>query len=312
MPKAETVRERRPLRRRNEEVREEDLGDDIEFLSPRDVSHAHLARWGIYGEYGTGKTSFLRSIPDDLPVILVNTATENIKPIRDLPNFKVIHIRRWDDMGKLYLKIRKLTMVKTTDGWVPRQGIKRVVIAFDTLSRLQALALRKSVGKDKAWDEETAWKSMLALEAAGKNYDVWDNVGGLVSEAVRNFDMLPVHCIWLMQENDREPKFEHSSPVKTGPMLTPKALALVTETLEMLGRLYVVESDSDEDEEDGGGSISLGKKKSYEIDEGAREVRKLFIGKHSRYLAKGNTLMLGRVVTDPTWDKLAVTLEPEE
>jgi hypothetical protein len=50
--------------------------------------------------------------------------------------------------------------------------------------------------------------------------------------------------------------------------------------------------------------IDLNEGSKTRIPEAAHEVRKLFIGQHERYLAKGPTHVLGRIVRDPTWQKL--------
>jgi hypothetical protein len=113
-----------------------------------------------------------------------------------------------------------------------------------------------------------------------------------------------VHILYLMQENDREARFGEEGEVQTGPRLTPSALQGIRDSVEILGRLYVeVSTASGDGDDDSPPIIDLNEGRT-RIPEAAREVRKLFIGQHERYLAKGPTHILGRIVRDPTWDRL--------
>ena len=287
------------------------MATPLTFSRPADEMAATLARWGMYGRWGRGKTTLIGTIPPELPTLVVNTPTENIKPISHIKHLVRTPLTEWEQMTDLFLKVRSETMVKNrkTGSWEPdpdyvsgrKKGIR--VLAFDTLSRLQALAMKKRMGQDNLSPED-AYQLMLKVEKTGKGYDFWNDVGDWVAEAVRNFDTLPLHVIWMMQEDDREPKFEHSSPAITGPQLTPKALKQVMETLEIVGRLYVAPQEED--------LLDLGDKKSFQINPNMKEVHWLLLGQHDRYLAKGPTHILGYAVKNPTWDKLTEALDPSK
>jgi len=284
----------------------------LTFNRPKAVVNALLARWMIYSRYGRGKTTFLASIPPDLPVHLVNTPTENIKPVSHLDHFTATPLVEWDQMKDLFLLHRGKTMMKDrkTGFYVPDpdyvEGRSRWarVLAFDTLSKLQALAAMKARGIKV--DPDEAYELMVKLQKSGKDYNFWDNVGDMVTEAVNDFNQLPLHTIWLAQEEDKDPRFEHSSPTVTGPMLTPKALKGVMPIVELAGRLVVASESSDEDSLE----IRDSGTKSYEINTQTKEVRWLLLGQHDRYLTKGPTHVLGYAIRNPTWAKLAVSLDP--
>lgn len=278
----------------------------LEFKKAKDVVNRKYARWGIYGNNGVGKTTFLSTIPADLPLLVVNTAVENIKPVADLDHVTVTSMFYWDEMQELFLKLRGILTVRdSSNRLVPNpdivSGEKKFfrVVAFDTLTRLAALAAKKILGQDNISPED-AYKLMTALhEQKGRNFEFFNSLAGMVGEVVRNFEQLPIHIVWLFQERNREPEFEHSSPTVTGPDLTPAAVAQVKESVELLGRLYVTLNEEKD---------LLGKDGSYRINASATETRRLLIGQHDRYMAKGPTHILGYTVENPSWDKLAETL----
>jgi hypothetical protein len=129
----------------------------------------------------------------------------------------------------------------------------------------------------------------------------WGQVGALCSEWQRNFNMLPVNICYLMQEQDR--RQEGETTTRTGPRLTPEALKGIRDSLEVLGRLYVDLAPGDSNTEEGmPPPLNLSLDPADHIDPNLREIRRLFIGQHERYIAKGPTHILGRVVTNPTWE----------
>jgi hypothetical protein len=112
--------------------------------------------------------------------------------------------------------------------------------------------------------------------------------------------MLPLHVIFLFQEMTRQPKFENDI-LETTPALTPAALREVRATLELIGRLYV-----DLGSDDGVLTVDAGSESENlrKINPNAVETRRLLLGKHPRYFAKGPTAKLGYTVANPTWDAL--------
>jgi len=264
----------------------------LQILQPKDVLALDHVRLGIYGRNGTGKSTFAGTL--DVNTLVVSVDDENVRPYMNKPNIRVAKIRRWNDVMDVY------DIVST-----PKSGIQALV--WDTWSRIQDLALGKVCGYEPSDPAKLrAYIERIPNSPAG--WQGWNQIGALCAEWQRNFNLLPVHMIYLMQENDREQRFDEGVVV-TGPRLTPYALLGIRDSVEILGRLYVdVETGSQSADDDAPPILNLEEGKTTHIPEQAREVRKLFIGQHERYLAKGPTHVLGRIIRDPTWPKLTAPL----
>lgn len=259
------------------------------------------ARIGIYGPNGAGKTTFASTVPDTERVLFVSVDDENIRPVASLKHFRVLKLRRWNDLLLIYQALAN-----------PKNTI--TVVVWDTWSRIQDLA----VGKVCNYEPADPAKLAQYIDRIPKNpndWRGWGQVGALCSEWQRNFNLLPIHMLYLLQEQDRRREVEED--VKTGPRLTPEALKGIRDSLEILGRLYV-ELQAPDPTANGKSDEPLPPAlpdllgpmdpHNVRIDANVKEVRRLFIGQHDRYIAKGPTHLLGRVVSDPTWDKIVPPL----
>jgi energy-coupling factor transporter ATP-binding protein EcfA2 len=253
-------------------------------------------RMGIYGPNGAGKTTFASTIPDTERVLYVSVDDESIRPVAALKHMRVVKIRRWNDLLIIYQALSH-----------PSNKISTVV--WDTWSRVQDLAVGKVCNYEPA-DPAKLTQYINSIPKNPHDWRGWGQVGALCSEWQRNFNMLPMHMLYLLQEQDRVRDVEED--VKTGPRLTPEALKGIRDSLEILGRLYV-----DLQAPEPGGLtngdaplppaldiLATPGQQSARIEPNVKEVRKLFIGQHDRYIAKGPTHLLGRVIVDPTWDKI--------
>ena len=243
-------------------------------------------RMGIYGPNGAGKTTFASTIPETERVLYVSVDDENIRPVIHLKHFRVVKVRRWDHLLVIY------------QGLVNQKGITAVV--WDTWSRIQDLAVGKVTGYEPS-DPAKLTQYINSIPKSPSNWQGWGQVGALCSEWQRNFNMLPLHMLYLLQEQDRRREVEQD--VYTAPRLTPEALKGIRDSLEILGRLYV-DLGSPETEKKEGETFSLDGPGADRIDPNVKETRRLFIGQHERYIAKGPTHILGRVIDDPTWPKV--------
>jgi hypothetical protein len=252
-----------------------------------DLVDVGYARAGIYGENGAGKTTFLSTIPPDIQTLVLSANNENIKPLRGRPHIRIAKITRWDDLYDYYLSLKK-------------GNHKYQCIAVDTETRMQALAGLKISGQEVKPGEEVKW--LQSAPRLGKGYDYWDSVGSLCAEHVRLLCGLPMHVVLLFQEMTRTPKLENDL-LETGPAVTPAALREIKTTLEILGRLYVETEEGEDGElmiDEGGEAAQLRR-----INFRTVEKRRLLLGKHPRYFAKGPTEQLGYCIENPTWASLA-------
>lgn len=252
-------------------------------------------RMGIYGPNGAGKTTFASTIPSTERVLYVSIDDENIRAVSTLKHMAVIKLRRWNDLLPVYQYVAD-----------PKNRITTVV--FDTWSRVQDLALGKVCGYEPA-DMTKLNQYIDRIPRNPDGWKGWGQIGALCSEWQRNFNILPVHMLYLLQEQDRRDGDE----VATGPRLTPEALKGIRDSVEILGRLYVdllpADATTATKEDPTAAPIPfLTDTSPARIDPNAKEVRRLFIGQHDRFIAKGPTRLLGRVITDPTWDKIVPPL----
>jgi hypothetical protein len=258
-------------------------------------------RLGIYGANGSGKTTFASTIPETERVLYVSVDDENIRPVARLKHFRVLKLRRWNDLLVIYQALAH-----------PQNKITTLV--WDTWSRIQDLAVGKVTGYEPS-DPAKLTQYIDKIPKSPANWQGWGQVGALCSEWQRNFNILPIHVIYLLQEQDRRREVEED--VRTGPRLTPEALKGIRDSLEILGRLYVdLEAPGANGKVDAEvpppvptlDLLSSPAQAAAQIDPDAKEVRRLFIGQHERYIAKGPTHVLGRVITDPNWDKIVPPL----
>jgi hypothetical protein len=243
-------------------------------------------RMGIYGPNGAGKTTFASTIPATERVLYVSVDDENLRPISKLKHYRPVKIRDWKHIWVVYDWLRQ--HLHDTEG---KQG-RVTTLVWDTWSRVQDLA----VGQVCNYHPADAAQLARYVDNIPKNphdWRGWGQVGALCSEWQRNFNMLPVHILYLMQEQDRQSETEFGTQTRTGPRLTPEALKGIRDSLEILGRLYVDTTSTD--------PAALNLERGDRIDPDLNETRRLFIGQHDRYIAKGPTHILGRVVTDPSW-----------
>lgn len=261
----------------------------IKIQRAEEVVSSSLARWGIYGANGVGKTTFVSTIPPDIPTLVVSADEENVKPLVGKGHIRVVKVSRWTDIGDIYAYLRDKISAHENG----KKFFKCIV--FDTWTRMQGLALNHVVGYDV--EMPTNVQELISrIPRTARGYDVWHQVGLLASEWARYFVRLPIHTVFLFQETIRQPQSE-LGVVTIEPALTPSALAAVKDALELIGRMYVATSGESGLAED-----------LRSVDPDATERRYLFLGKHERIFAKGPTHILGRVVEEPTWSKLAACL----
>lgn len=280
----------------------------LTILKPDDVATAGLARWGIYGLNGSGKTSFIATIPPNIPTLVASADDENVDPLLGLKHLRVTKLSRWEDMADL------LDFVDT--GLASGKPFFKCLV-FDTWTRIQALAVNKLVGYDLIQPGQEV-KYISRMPTLPKGWDAWQQAGALAGEWMRYFQRRRIHLIFLFQEQKREPKEHTMDIVEVGPALTPTALVHAKDTLKIIGRLYVAPQAGTNGEQKEGDDLNLVLTDSLSspaalrrVDPNRQEQRMLLIGKHDLYFTKGDSRRLGYVVPEPTWGKLAVTLTPE-
>lgn len=265
----------------------------IDVRKPEEISSANFLKAGIYGFNGTGKTTLTATI--DVPTLVVSADVENIKPYIEANarggKFRVFKPTDWDGLLKVYMLLLR--------GKHPFEAV-----VFDTWTRMQGLAIYKITGYKPA-DEKEISKYIAKIPSTPKGYDNWQQVGALAAEWMSNFLRLPMHVVFLMQEQYREREEGDEKVGRIGPALTPWAQRAAMESLEMVGYLYV---DIEEEAVETMDLDTATTPSRRTINPNAKEVRRLLLGHHPHYMSKGPTHKLGYVVTNPTWPALAAAL----
>lgn len=292
----------------------------VKIVRPEDLILTDKISMGAYGKNGMGKTTFLSTVDEDIPTLVAYAGGEpGLKVIRGKPHIWVVQVDKWSDLGEVYELVstpgaptKLMEMLKASVAADPRRRDvvqKRIsnpafragkepffgAVGIDTWTRMQALALSEITGQDTP-EEGTEAEFISEAPRLPKGYDAWQKIGSLTGQWIRYFARLPIHKIFLFQEQDRHPKFEGDGEVTTSMALTPSALVVPMEILEIVGRIYVVLEDETGKimEDNQPGTVRLDRK----------EVRYLFIGKDTRYFAKGDTQKMGRAIRDPSWKKI--------
>lgn len=275
----------------------------LQILTPDNIPALTKFRGGIFGRNGSGKTTFCSTIPevDEVGirhrVLVASVDIENIRPYTKHKHYRVVKLSHWNDLLDLYEMVGESlgTKAPVTD------------LPFDTWSRMQDLAIGKVTGYNPA-DPDKLRQYIERIPKRPQGWDGWGQVGALMNEWMANFNRLPVHVYYLVQENDRENRTDNYT--ETGPRLTPEATRGLRDALEVIGRMYVVTDDDSPEVSTNGKAddldVEAAKKggvdsKHRAINPDATEERRLFIGQHERYQTKGPTHILGRVIVNPTW-----------
>jgi hypothetical protein len=265
----------------------------LQILRPEDIPAVSHARVGIVAQNGVGKTTWASTIPAkdargvEHRVLYASVDIENLRPVLRHKHYRPVKLSLWNDLLELYELVDSSTRSKTpvTD------------VVFDTWSRMQDLAVGKVTGYNPT-DPAKLREYIDRIPKRPSGWEGWGQVGSLMNEWMANFNRLPVSTYFLLQEMNREEKFDES--LDTGPRLTPEAARGLKDALEIIGRMYV--------EFEGEEVVQIENltatpdAHNRRIDADAKEVRKLLIGKHERFFAKGPTHLLGRVIENPTWN----------
>lgn len=270
----------------------------IQILRPEDIPAISHARAGIVAQNGVGKTFWAATIPEmdtrgqQHRVLYASVDIENLRAVLAHKHYRPVKLNLWNDLLDLYDLV-----VQSLAGKNPVTDL-----VFDTWSRMQDLAVGKVTGYNPT-DPDKLREYIDRIPKRPEGWNGWGQVGSLMNEWMANFNRLPVSTYWLLQEMNREERYDET--LDTGPRLTPEAARGIKDALEIIGRMYV--------ELEGEEVVQIENlteapdTHNRRINEDAKEVRKLLVGKHERYFAKGPTHLLGRVITNPTWDN---TIQP--
>ena len=243
-----------------------------------------LARWGIYGRNGVGKSTLMASIPDTEKLLVLVEEGQNIRPYKTANHIKMATLHTWDDVIEAYqvvLKAKSLGGGPTVvgfDGWPARLIINKV-----TGAHLEP-------GDEREWLKKPP-------DTYPDSWEQWDDVAALSNWGLLAWFRLPVHLVITFDEDD--PKVEKGEVIRRGgPLLPKQPLRGVKKHLELVGRLFA---------ETVNNSLQL----DSGIPDNATERRRLLLGENEFWFAKGPVHALGYSIVNPSWNKLLPSLTAE-
>lgn len=266
----------------------------IKLQKPSELTVESKARWAIYADQGVGKSTFAATAAtwleetapgrEVLVISIRGEAVDAYKPYEERVEGKsarvrIIRITKWDQLTEVLLLLGN-----------PRSPFD--VVIFDTFpSRLAAEKMGNVSLSPEEWQQILKTPERLTPKA-GKGQDgfsLWEGIAAIQVYTLELFYALPLHVLCLFQPEERDKNGE----TQAGPALTPQAARFMRPAFKLCGYLYTADDETELNPR--------------VIKEVIRE-RKLLIEKHPFFYAKGPSHVLGPVVTNPTWAKLAESL----
>ena len=170
----------------------------------------------MYGVGGVGKTYLLSTMPKKGLVIDVPQVEGGTSVLSHTKNIMVLPVTRWEEIDDAFKYLRH---AKHDYSWV----------AIDTMTAMQELAKRRAV-QDRAGD--------ISIDPKITTMQDWGKIGNLMGEMIFKFRTLPIHVIFLAQENTRETT---GMPAVYEPAVAPATMQTLLPSLSLCGRLTVVE-----------------------------------------------------------------------
>lgn len=257
----------------------------LQLVKPEGVVASKYARWMIYGNNGTGKSTLARTMPK--PLMVISALGENMTPYAGQDDIVINLLDDWDKIHETFQFLRSKD-----------NPFKSVV--FDTLTRIMGFYLDKIQGVRRSGVEWGAYLRSGKPSTIKRDWSTWENLGFMATQVVFDFNQLPMHTLYLCQEDTRQPEYEHAT-LEIRPMLSPASWKGVKDIVHLLGRLYV--------EEVTGGVIAPSQNGIRAINRQRKDQRVLLIGQHEPYSSKGDTETLGFAVVNPSWDNLKAALK---
>ncbi len=192
----------------------QDIESQIKPVGSREQNMVIL----VYGEHGIGKTTLAATAPG--PILFLNFEPRGDDSLYGNPNAKKIDVLDWSKLEPVY-------------GYLMNRGKEQFkTIVLDTLSELQELAIRKTVGKTGFTDRS----KLITAESNPMQLQNWGDIGRLMTETIRKFILLSdrYHVVLLgqlkMQTDERGNKY-------LGPDLSPASIKPAERLVSIIGQL---------------------------------------------------------------------------
>lgn len=223
-----------------------------------------FAKLGIYARTGKGKTRLAASFPKCLILRLPGEGTRSAKEFKST---RIFSIKEWDDFGAVY--------------WYLARGEHPfLTVCIDTATQMNVLALRHAMKENAERDP--------AKDPKQPRRQDWGKAAELMKDMLMRFRNLPMHVVFIAQERTTGDPEEGEEIVHT-PDLPAGSRGTFLASVGIVGRIYQKEI-----REKG----KAGKKRR------TKWVTCMLVGPHEEYETKDQTGVLGRIVVNPTGDKI--------
>jgi len=197
--------------------------------------------------------------------LVVDINEKGTKSVRNYPGVKVFHVAKWEDLTYLF--------------WFLHEGDHQYeTVVLDTLTGLQNLCMKHVLkeGVDRDPNRDPAMPAQRD----------WGKMSELIKPLLLNYRNLPMHVVFTAQERlvgDDDGNQEHT------PDLSASIRAVACGSVDIIGRIYQAQV------------RQVNKRTKKEVK--AWETR-LLVGPHDEYTTKDRTGNLGRILTQPTMEKI--------
>jgi phage nucleotide-binding protein len=212
----------------------------------------------VYGRNGVGKTTFAASAPGR--TLIIDCNERGSLAVRDKPDVDFYPVEYWDQLDWVYWYLKAAEHPYQT-------------VAIDTITSLATLGMKWVLGDENARDPSRD------PQMPDKRH--WGKLGEVMKTSIINFRNLPLNVVFCAQERVTTVEDDESGGTiqEVHPELSPAPRSTLLAAVDIVGRLYVAETEKD------------GKKVSE---------RRMLVGPHAKYVSKDRSGKLPRTVRNPS------------
>jgi hypothetical protein len=206
--------------------------------------------------------------------LIIDINEHGTRSVKSYKGAEVFQVRRWEDITWAY--------------WMLREGEHEYeTVILDTVTAMQNLCMRQVLGEAEDRDPNR--------EPSMPDRRSWGKLGELMKPVFLDFRNLPMHVVFIAQE--RAIENEEEAIVEHVPNLSPSIRDVATGSVDIIGRVFQRE-------------VRVANKRAKK-EEKAWETRML-VGPHDEFVTKDRTGALGRIVRQPSINKIIEVAFNEE
>jgi len=265
------------------------------------VERSEFVRMIVFGRSGTGKTTFWSTFPKPILAMTVSGAKETSGDELDSLSDEAI------DEGIEHVAIHSTSEIKEVIDYVNREGTFKTVVE-DHLTGLQDLILKEVLGVDEL-PEQKGWGTASQQQ--------WGTVAFQMKEYLRAILSCKSNVVMTAHERKFEPSDEEKMLMgehedlaipKIGSAVSPSVAAWINGACSYVGQTFVRPRYTIEETTIGSETITMKERVPDEEDFCMRIGVDPVVMSRFR-MPKNKSIKTGKVVVDPTYDKIKVILQ---